>query len=167
MPYVSLQSANFPDRFVRHQNFLGELSPIQSNLDRQDATFWLMDGATVGDVVELRSTNFPLHVLRHQDFRLKLHEYNPPLAPPGGARPETPEERLLREDSRFILERGLAEPGNPAAVSFRSFNFHDRFIRHRDFHLFVEAPGTGPPGPQDATFRVVAPFAPPPPIVLH
>ncbi len=41
MPYISLQSTNFPDRFVRHQNFLGELSQIQSDLDRKDATFGL------------------------------------------------------------------------------------------------------------------------------
>src|SRR5437764_1142165 len=140
MPYISLQSTNFPDRFIRHQNFLGELSQIQSDLDRQDATFWIPDGARFGDQVRLRSTNFPLHVLRHQDFRLKLHEYNPPLTPPPesglGSRPETPEERLLREDSLFFLVAGLADS---ASVSFQSFNFADRFIRHRDFHLFVES----------------------------
>jgi hypothetical protein len=83
MPYVSLQSLNFPDRSIRHQNFLGEISQIQSDLDRHDATFQIRDGAGLGDLVMLRSLNFPLHVLRHQDFRVKLHEYNPPIfAPP-------------------------------------------------------------------------------------
>ncbi len=166
MPHISLQSTNFPDRFIRHQNFLGELSQIQTELDRQDATFFIPDGAGEGSLVMLRSTNFPLHVFRHQDFRLKLHEFNPPLSPPpemGGPRPETPEERLLREDASFIVVRGLADS---AAVSFRSFNFPDRFIRHRDFHLFVEAADSDL-ARRDATFREIPPFAPPPPIIIR
>ncbi len=162
MPYNSLQSVNFPDKFIRHQNFLGELTPIESDLDRQDATFQLPDGAAFGDVLMLRSTNFPSHVLRHQDFRIKLQEFNPSLIPPGG-HSETPDERLLREDSTFILEPGLADS---TAVSFRSFNFPDRFIRHRDFHLQVE-PVNDDLSRHDATFRLTTPFAPPPPIILH
>jgi len=166
MSYISLQSTNFPDRFIRHQNFLGELSQIQSDLDRQDATFWIQDGARFGDLVRLRSTNFPLHVLRHQDFRLKLHEYNPGLIPPpelGSPPPETPEEELLRKDSLFFLVVGLADS---AAISFQSFNFPDRFIRHRDFHLFVETADSDL-ARRDATFILTAPFAPPPPIILR
>jgi hypothetical protein len=166
MPYISLKSVNFPDKFIRHQNFLGEISQIQSDLDRQDATFWIKDGARFGDMVTLRSTNFPLHVFRHQDFRLKLHEYNPGLIPPpelGGPRPETPEEQLLREDSSFFLVPGLADS---ALVSFRSFNFPDRFIRHRDFHLFAE-PADSDLARRDATFSFEVPFAVPPPIILR
>jgi len=109
----------------------------------------------------LRSTNFPLHVLRHQDFRL-----NPPLVPPpelGSPRPETPEERLLREDASLFLVSGLADS---AAVSFRSFNFPNRFIRHRDFRLFVETVDSDL-GRKDATFRSREPLAAPPPIILH
>jgi len=161
MSYVSLQSLNFPDRHIRHQDFLGEISPIQSDLDRHDATFQIQDGARPGDLVRLRSLNFPLHVLRHEDFRIKLHEYNPPLFGPF-SRPETPEERLLREDTSFFMIFGLADP---AAVSFRSFNFPDRFIRHRDFHLFVELVDDDL-SRRDATFRLVDPFALPEPIVI-
>ena len=165
MPYISLQSTNFPDRFIRHQNFLGELSQIQSDLDRQDATFWIPDGVKFESRVMLRSSNFPLHVLRHQDFRLKLHEYNPPLLPPPelGSRPETPEEQLLRKDASFFLVPGLADS---AGVSFRSFNFPDRFIRHRDFHLFLE-PADSDLARRDATFILTEPLAAPPPIILH
>jgi len=167
MPYISMQSTNLnPNGFIRHQNFLGELSQIQSDLDRQDATFWIRDGARFGDLVMLRSTNFPLHVFRHQNFRLRIDEYNPGLISPpelGGSRPETPEERLLREDASFFLVPGLADP---ALVSFRSFNSPERFIRHRDFHLFVESPDTDL-GRRDATFRISEPFAVPPPIILR
>jgi hypothetical protein len=160
MSFISLQSLNFPDRFIRHQNFLGELTPIQSELDRQDATFALPDSAAPGDAVQIHSVNFTSHVLRHEGFRIKLHEFNPPLTPPPPlGRPETPEERRLREDSTFVLVAGLADA---TAVSFRSFNFPDRFIRHRDFHLQVE-PVNDDLSRHDATFRVVAPFVPPPP----
>ena len=162
MPYRSLESVNFEDRFIRHQNFLGELSQIQSDLDRHDATFQIGDGAGIGDLVRLRSLNFPLHVLRHQDFRVKLHEFNPPLFGPS-PRPETPEERLLREDTSFFMIHGLADP---SAVSFRSFNFPDRFLRHRDFHLFVE-PVDSALGRSDATFHLRDPFVLPDPIVIH
>jgi Alpha-L-arabinofuranosidase B (ABFB) domain len=167
MRYISLQSTNFTDRFIRHQNFLGELTQIQSDLDRQDATFEIPDG--VGGFVMLRSSNFPLHVLRHQDFRLKLHEYNPPLTPPPdsglGSRPETPEEQLLREDASFFLVPGLADSN---AVSFRSLNFPDRFIRHRDSHLFVEPIDMNSEvARKDATFILTEPLAPPPSINVH
>jgi hypothetical protein len=167
MPYLALKSMNFPDRFIRHQNFLGELSQIQSDLDRQDATFWIQDGVRFGDIVMLSSVNFPLHAFRHQDFRLKLHQKNlGHLNPPpelGSSHSETPEERLLREDSSFFLVPGLADS---ALVSFRSFNFPDRFIRHRDFHLFVE-PVDSDLARRDATFSFEAPFVVPPPVIIR
>jgi Alpha-L-arabinofuranosidase B (ABFB) domain len=166
MAYISLQSTNFPDRFIRHQNFLGEISQIQSDLDRKDATFSIWDGAGFGSRVMLRSTNFPLHVFRHQNFRLKIDEYNPGLILPpelGGPRSETPEELLLSEDASFFLVLGLADL---TAVSFRLFNFPDRFIRHRDFYLFVESADSDL-ARMDATFRLRKPFAAPPPIILH
>jgi hypothetical protein len=54
---ASLRSANFPDRFLRHQNFLGELIPISSDLDKADATF-IIANALNGDPLhraEIRS----------------------------------------------------------------------------------------------------------------
>ena len=52
---------------------------------------------------------------------------------------------------RGFLEQGLAAPNDHNAVSFRSVNFPDRYIRHRDFHLFVEPRGSPNLAP-DATF---------------
>jgi Alpha-L-arabinofuranosidase B (ABFB) domain len=163
--HVSWESKNFPGRFIRHQNFLGELSQITSELDQKDASFSIPDGAGIGRMINIRSVNFPLHVLRHQGFRIKLHEFNPGLIPPPdlGVRPETPEEKLLREDSTFILEPGLADA---SAFSFRSVNFRDRFIRHRDFHLFVE-PVTDELSRNDATFHIRGAFFVPPPVIVH
>ncbi|MEM5627330.1 AbfB domain-containing protein [Bacillus wiedmannii] len=47
MAWRSFQSFNFQYRFIRHQNFLGELTPIQenSNLDRMDATLKISNPA--------------------------------------------------------------------------------------------------------------------------
>ena len=154
--FVSLRSRNFPDRFVRHQNFLGELTPIQSDLDRQDGTFAIQE--LTGGQVRLAATNpsLTLFVLRHQDFRVKLNEFNPPLVPPGGQFP--PDVQLLSQDSLFVKQPGLAGGG----VSFRSVNFPDRFIRHRDFHLFLESPDSDL-ARNDATFDEMPPFVPEPP----
>jgi Alpha-L-arabinofuranosidase B (ABFB) domain len=124
--FVSLELFNFPGRFIRHQNFLGELMPIQSDLDRNDRTRGSEDLQT-GSAVSFRPVNFPTFVLRHQDFRIKLSEFNPPLVPPPplAAAPEQREIALLREDSTFFVRQGLAEAN---AFSFASSNFPGRFI---------------------------------------
>jgi hypothetical protein len=68
--------------------------------------------------------------------------------------PNGSQDQLFKQDSSFFLEQGLADP---SGFSFRSFNFRDRFLRHRDFHLFVE-PEDSPNLAQDATFfRSLAP----------
>ena len=126
--FISLRSRNFPDRFLRHQNFLGELTPILSDLDRQDGTFDTQE--FTGGQVRLVATNPSLiqFVLRHQDFRVKLNQFNPPLLPPGGEFP--PDVQLLSQDSLFVKVPGLAGGG----VSFRSVNFPDRLLLYAIRH---------------------------------
>ena len=41
---ASFESVNYPNRFMRHAFFLGELTPISSDVDRKDATFVLRPG---------------------------------------------------------------------------------------------------------------------------
>ena len=151
----SLKSLNFQDRFIRHQNFFGELTPIVSELDKADATFSSINDFRVGTVAQIRASNFPTMCLRHQDFRIKLHEFDPPLLGPN-PRPETPEEKLLREDCTFMVRQGLA---HSAGISFESTNFPGRFVRHRDFHLFLE-PADSDLARRDATFFLSDPFVP-------
>jgi hypothetical protein len=163
MAHFSFQAVNVPGHFIRHRDFLGEISAISETspeLDRKDATFSLLDNpAGNPPAVQLEATNVFAHVLRHQNFRVKLHEYNPPLIPPGGH--ETPELELLRKDSTFHLVPGLADPNG---VSFRSLNFPDRFLRHRDFHLLVERiTNDDDLGRHDATFIKRSPLFPPEP----
>jgi len=58
-------------------------------------------------------------------------------------------ESPLRLDSSFFFERGMAGSG----VSFRSVNFPDRFIRHRDFRLVLDgSDGDLEQFREDATF---------------
>jgi hypothetical protein len=164
MSHVSLQSVNYPDRFIRHQNFLGELTPIHSDLDRHDGTF---DFQTSSDgKVTLAAINFDWFFLRHQDFRLKLQRDPLQFGPgePGSFIPgdPLPVEQLFLADSTFFLVPGLADP---TGISFRSVNYPDRFIRHRDFHLFLE-PINDDLGRRDATFLQVAPFVPETPEVV-
>jgi hypothetical protein len=164
--YVSLESLNFPGRFVRHRNFLGELTEVVSDLDRHDATFSIGTNPGVGEKAWFRPVNFPLHALRHQDFRIKLHEWNMPLVPPGElgiAWNESPEQLLLREDATFYMRQGRADPG---AVSFESFNFPGHFLRHRNFELFIDS-ADDDLARQDSTFVLREPFAPPSPLNLH
>ena len=157
----SLKSFNIDNHFVRHANFLAELSAVASDLDRADATFEMVNGLADRNLVSFRSVNFPLHFLRHQDFRVKLHEGpNTPLVPPGSTPPpEPPDMQLMRKDATFAMIPGLVDPN---AVSFRSFNFPNRFLRHRDFHLFVEEVHSDLDR-KDATFMVVPGLSPEPP----
>jgi len=144
--YVSLQSYNYPDRFIRHSYFLGELTPIQTRLDQYDATFDWTGIWQFGARGKLRSINYPDRVLRHQYFRIKLD----PLGQFGGSPPNDP---LLNDDSEFYMVRGLADPSNDRLVSFRSKNYPTRYIRHRGFHLFLE-PADSDLAKQDATFKL-------------
>lgn len=145
MPYRSFQSLNYPDRFIRHRNYHGELSPIHSNLDKWDATFdwvWVDESR---NLVRLRSFNFPNHYLRHQNFRIMLHKDNPA-------------DSLMQADSTFILTPGLGDPFS-SNVSFRASNFPEHYIRHRDFHLYLDFIRPNDQlGRKDATFRVTNPW---------
>ena len=70
----SFQSTNFPDRDIRHKNFIGYIDPIQSDLDRSDASFIMVPGLADKRFCSFRSVNFPDQYLRHQNFALKLQK---------------------------------------------------------------------------------------------
>jgi hypothetical protein len=156
MSTIAIQSLTFHDRFVRHANFLAELTPVGNDLDRLDATFYWSPGLADGNLVSFESRNYSGHFLRHQDFRVKLQEQDRTFDPD---HPETPEQQLFRADATFVVVPGLADP---SALSFRSYNVRERYLRHRDFHLFIE-PATNDQAFQDATFTIAQGFVPPAP----
>ncbi|MBW2363794.1 MAG: AbfB domain-containing protein, partial [Deltaproteobacteria bacterium] len=124
--------------FIRHRNYLGELTRISSNLDRQDASFRLVPGLANRNLVSFESVNFPGYYLRHQGFRIKL------------ARGSNND--LFRKDATFKRVPGLA---NGSMVSFESYNYPGHYIRHRNFNLYLERGNTNL-FRQDATFRFSA-----------
>jgi hypothetical protein len=142
---VSLRSSNQPTRYIRHQgSSLGELAEVTNDLDRQDATFWRMPGlADAGGGYSFQSVNFPGHYLRHQDSRLKL---TPEAGPKSDA--------AIKPDGTFYSREGLADL---RATSLESYSAPGRFIRHRDFHLYVES-GDSELYRGDATFFVTQPL---------
>jgi Alpha-L-arabinofuranosidase B (ABFB) domain len=148
---TSFRSVNFPDRFIRHRNFLSELEPVVSDLDKRDASFRTIAGLSIqgGGAVSWESVNFPNHFLRHQDFRLKLQP-RPPLG--------SSELDLFDQDATFFIIPGFADNSK---ASFRSRNFTNRFLRHRDFHLFLdELDLSRDIDRKDATFQIGDGFVP-------
>jgi hypothetical protein len=180
---ISLRSINFRDRLLRHKNFLAELEPIVSELDKADATF-IMTAALNGqppDFVSFASVNFPGMWLRHQDFRLKLDkepvrvdEFGPHPLPP-----DTPELKKFQADASFFLERMTDD--DPPGISNRTrfFTIQEFFapqigpaaravlpMRHRDFHVFMEMPTEAEPD-ADTQWEVVDGLLPAPPVDPH
>jgi len=138
---MQFRSFNFRDHFIRHRNFLGELTPMDGPVN--DFAFALVRRGE--GLVALRSRNFPQRFLRHRDFRIHLEG------------PKDPNPQLFKKDSTFRRVRGLADPNG---VSFESFNVPGHYLRHRDFQLFIE-PKDSPNLAPDATF-----FEEPAPVVI-
>ncbi|MFE7572502.1 AbfB domain-containing protein [Streptomyces sp. NPDC057539] len=141
----SIESFNLQDRFVRHANGLGEIAAVESELDRRDASFTIVDGLADSRLVSIRSLSYPDSYLRHQGYRVKLHQV---------ASSDSGEQALFRHDATFAIVPGLADR---TWISFRSYNYPDLYLRHQDSHLYVHHI-TDFQGRQDATFRIRAGF---------
>jgi hypothetical protein len=140
----NFESINHPGFFIRHRNFLGELTQLNEGPIEDFAFFLEIRSPFNNDVVSFSSVNFLGKYLRHSNFRISLDDI--PLQP--NVNHATLFQFLL--DSAFFMVQGLADPNG---VSFQSFNFTDRYLRHRDFHLFVE-PKDSPNLAADATFTM-------------
>jgi|GEM_PF-1380669 len=136
---VSLQSYNYPDRFIRHKEFLGELTVITSDLDKKGATFKIVPGLADNTQISFESIDYPGYYLRHENFRLNLHKSS--------------DDQLFKEDATFKKVPGLADN---AWASFESYNFPGHYIRHRDYHMYLEE-GSDDLFKADVTFKIAAP----------
>lgn len=134
---VSLQSLNYPDRFIRHKDFKGELMKISTDQDKKDATFKIVPGLADNTMISFESVNMPGYYLRHENFRIHLHEKS--------------DDQLFKEDVTFKKVPGLADS---TWTSFESYNFPGRYIRHRDYHLYLEE-GSDELFKADVTFKIV------------
>ena len=138
-PYVySFASYNYPEHFIRHQNYLGEISKISSDLDKKDATFRIVRGLA-GTCNSFESVNYPGYYLRHQNYRVKLNKAE--------------NNDLFQKDATFCMRDGLADT---ELISFESYNYPDHYIRHKNYHLYIEK-DKGDLFNKDATFKRTTP----------
>jgi hypothetical protein len=137
---IRIQSFNFPDSYVRHHNFEAEMN----TLGEPSGDFsWTIEerGNSAGfKLIGIQSANFRGRFLRHKNFRLVLDQDD--------------NTEVFRKDSTFRLVAGLTGPTADGWVSFESTNFPGLFIRHRDWHLYVEQRNSANLRP-DATFKRV------------
>lgn len=116
--YVSLQSVNYPNKYIRHYQFLGKITQVRSGLDRKDASFRVVPALNGQEgYVSLESVNYPGYYLRHEKFILHLHQQQ--------------SSQLYKNDASFRVVEGLAGSG----VSFESANYPNYYIRHYGFEL--------------------------------
>lgn len=151
----TFESSNYPGMFIRHFNFLGELTSISTDLDKQDATFKVaptmidIGWPLPSNLVTFESANYPGYYLRHQDWRIKLQPND--------------NSNLFEYDATFKIVPGLyaGEPGGFAinGNSFESINYPGYYLRHRDFHLWVEPNDNSEQFKKDATFIMRPPDA--------
>ncbi|RVX38701.1 alginate lyase [Nonomuraea polychroma] len=138
----SLRSANYPARFIRHQNYLGYLHEVSASSDaqtRQDATFTIVPGLAAPNGYSLRAANG--QYLRHYDFRVRL------AADDGTA--------TFKSDATFYAVPGVAS----GSVRLESSNFPGRYLRHRNYELWVD-PYDGTSGfRDDSSFTAVTAWA--------
>jgi hypothetical protein len=137
---IRLQSFNFREVYVRHHNFEGEMNALGEPKD--DFAWTIEDRGKVDgySLVGIRSVNFQGRFLRHKNYRIALDQDD--------------NSELFRKDSTFRLVAGLTGATNEGWVSFESTNAPGKFIRHRDWHVYLEARDTPNLRP-DATFKRV------------
>ncbi|MCA1692008.1 MAG: AbfB domain-containing protein, partial [Actinobacteria bacterium] len=142
---VSFRAINFPTHYVRHRNYLGELTQVTNALDKADASFAVVPGLASSSAVSFESTNFPGYYLRYEGDQIKLQPRS--------------EDLPFRQAATFSLVRGLADGSK---VSLQSFNDRTRYLRHRDFSLYLEGAWDSA-SQRDATFEIVKALTSPPP----
>jgi hypothetical protein len=74
---ISLESRNFPNHFLRHQDWRIRLAPREdSALFRQDATFCLVPGLADGAGVSFESVGAKGHFIRHRNNELWVDRHD-------------------------------------------------------------------------------------------
>lgn len=135
-PVNRLQSTNFPDRYVRHANFVSvRIDANVSPLD--DSKFRVVKGlANNAGYVSFASVNQPGYYLRHKNFVFELAPYD-----------GSPQ---FAADATFKEVPGLADT---TASSFQAYSQPNYYIRHYAYQLHLDLIANQT-GRSDATFRV-------------
>jgi hypothetical protein len=126
--------------YIRHANSQGFISEINVELDSRDARFRTVPGLAQSNCVSLQSTNIRDHYLRHSGFRIILSPYS--------------SDPVFRKDATFCMEWGLKRVRDEKSVTFRSYNYPERVIRHRNFELWLDPVENTPLFRTDASFFI-------------
>lgn len=124
----SFQSYNFPNRYIRHTRSTLYTDEINNDIGRADATF---EPYTGNEIFTWYSHNNPGFAIRHEGGRAKIDN-----------------DVDLAEDGQWQMVYGLAGEG----VSFRSTNFPNRYLRHRDEAVYLDDFQNNQLFREDATF---------------
>ncbi|WP_329023229.1 family 43 glycosylhydrolase [Streptomyces sp. NBC_01423] len=139
----SLESLNFPGRYVRQADGLAGIAPVTSasgTQDKKDATFTVIPGLASPACYSFQATNGLF--LRHRDWRVRLEENT-----------GTP---TFRQDATFCPTEG----STAGSVVLASYNYPDRRLRHRDFGLWLDPNESTAQFKADSTFRLTGPWSP-------
>ena len=139
----SFQVYTHRDHYIRHAGFVGRIGRVDTEQDSKDAKFRSVRGLA-GTCMSFESTNLRGYYLRHSHWRLVLAKRTG--------------DRQFNEDATFCMEYGLNQGGRDhSTVSFKSFNFSDRYIRHRNFELWLDPVENSDRFRLDATFLIQPP----------
>jgi hypothetical protein len=140
---VNLEPATWPGYRVRHANFLGFISAINSNSSavEQNGSAWIVQPGLANPACQsFESRDWPGYFLRHLNFRVRMDPRN------GSAQ--------FNQDATFCPRPANDGRAGGQAVSFESANLPGHFLLHRNFELFI--------GPNDGTaiYRTDTTFVP-------
>ena len=133
---VSLEPTNYLGYRVRHRNFLGEISPVGSALDRADASFRVRVGLADPACRSFEAVNYPGYFLRHRNLRVEL------------ARDDRT--ALFQADATFCARTGLTGQD----TSLESYNYRGSYLRHRQLAMYLDVSDGSPLVRADMTFAV-------------
>lgn len=121
--FVSIQSTNYPGKYIRHSNSLGMLETIKENdaLAKKDSSFKMVPGLAGGDSWSFESVNFPGFYLRHKDFRVILAKKT--------------DDRDFKESASFREVKSL---NGKDGVSYDSVNYPGSYLRHKNGEIWCE-----------------------------
>ncbi|MDK1475443.1 AbfB domain-containing protein [Streptomyces sp. 549] len=136
----SLQSVNYPDRFVLHRNGGVHLDRVGGGSHPEAvrrATFTLVPGLADSNCQSFRTHDGGY--LRHLNFQVRVGRSD------GSA--------LFHKDATFCRRDGAVS----GSVSFESYNYPGRFLRHRQFVLRLDPYEHNALYKADTSFRLTAP----------
>ena len=127
---------------------VGDVRLHGERTEARDASFRIVPGLADKNCISFEATNVRDHYFKHAFSRVVLAKRL--------------DEKKFREDATFCVVPGLRKTARSGtgSVSLRSFNFPDRYIRHRDFELWLDPFENTTQYRDDATFFMVRPATP-------